>query len=87
LKKRSKKQLKEYYKKKYVLGKKEIIAKTLVLRVISSILTAAIVFFMTGSINLSATILWVDFIIKTVVYYAYEVVWLKSRGSFLKIFS
>jgi uncharacterized membrane protein len=71
--------IKEYYKHKYMLTKKELIYKTLVLRVISSIVTAILVYSLTGSFSLSATILWIDFIVKLIIYYGFEVSWFKFR--------
>lgn len=71
--------LKEYYKHKYMLTNREMIYKTLTLRVVSSIITAGIVYSLTGSFSLSATILWIDFFVKLFVYYGFERAWFKSR--------
>lgn len=67
------------YQHKYMIGTKEMIVKTLILRVISSLLTCMLVFAFTGSWYTSANILWIDFILKTFLYYAYEYEWLKLR--------
>lgn len=72
-------EIKEHYKHKYMLSGKEIVIKTLILRVISSLATAALVYALTGSINLSAKILWIDFLIKLVLYYYFEMTWFKFR--------
>ena len=74
-----KEEIKAYYQHKYMLSNREIIAKTLILRVISSLTTAGIVYALTGSINLSAHILWIDFIIKMFLYYGFERGWFKFR--------
>lgn len=74
-----KSELKEYYKHKYMLTNREMVYKTLTLRVISSIITAALVYSLTGSFSLSATILWIDFFVKLVIYYFFELAWFKFR--------
>jgi len=74
----------EYYKHKYVLSTKEIFVKTMILRVISSITTAAIVFYFTGSWTASYKIMGVDFVIKTILYYVYEYEWFKLRKRWSK---
>ena len=71
--------LKEYYKHKYMLTNREMVYKTLTLRVISSIITAILVYSLTGSFSLSATILWIDFIVKLFIYYGFERAWFKFR--------
>ncbi len=76
---RNKDKLKEYYKHKYMLTKHEMIYKTLTLRIISSIITACLVYSLTGSFSLSATILWIDFIVKLIIYYWFERTWFKFR--------
>lgn len=69
----------EYYKHKYMLSTKEIFIKTMILRVISSIATAGIVYCFTGSWVTSWKIMAVDFVFKTFLYYAYEYEWFKWR--------
>ncbi len=71
--------LKEYYKHKYMLTNREIIYKTLALRVVSSFVTAGLVYSLTGSFSLSATVLWIDFIVKLFIYYGFERAWFKFR--------
>ena len=74
----------QYYKNKYKMSKKEIAVKTLILRVVSSLVTAALVFFLTGSIGISAVIFPIDFAIKIVLYYYFEFTWLKLRKKWRK---
>ena len=74
----------QYYKNKYKMSKGEIVVKTLILRVISSLVTAALVFFLTGSIGISAVIFPIDFAIKMVLYYYFEFTWLKLRKKWRK---
>lgn len=75
---------KAYYKKKYVLGAKEIFVKTMILRVVSSMITAILVFVVTGSWIASGNVMWIDFIIKTILYYVYEYEWFKLRSKWRK---
>jgi uncharacterized membrane protein len=70
----------EYYKDKFKLSTKEIFIKTMILRIISSIMTACIVYFFTGSWTTSWHIMWIDFMIKTILYYAYEYWWFHNRS-------
>jgi uncharacterized membrane protein len=71
---------KEYYKEKYVLGTKEIFIKTMLLRIISSIMTFGIAWTFTGSLTTSWHIMWIDFVLKTILYYAYEYWWFHNRS-------
>lgn len=74
-----KEEIKEYYKQKYMLSNKEIVTKTIILRVISSLITAALFYILTGSLKMSAHIFWIDFVIKMFLYYFFEVTWFKFR--------
>jgi len=71
---------KKYYKEKYKIGKREILVKTLILRVISTLITAMLVFAFTGSWVISGNIMWISFVLKTILYYTYEHTWLKFRS-------
>jgi len=75
---------KNKYKSKYKMSKGEIAAKTIVLRVVSSLTTAGLVFLLTGSIGISAAIFPIDFVIKMVLYYYYEFAWFKLRKKWTK---
>ncbi len=76
---RSEEYYKQKYKHKYMIGTKEMLIKTFILRVISSLITGMLVYWFTGSWYTSANILWIDFILKTVLYYVYEYEWFKFR--------
>jgi uncharacterized membrane protein len=71
---------KEYYKQKYVLGRNEIFIKIMLLRIISSIMTFGIAWTFTGSLATSWYIMWIDFLLKTIMYYAYEYSWFHNRS-------
>jgi len=75
---------KNKYKNKYKMSKREIAVKILILRIISSLVTAAIVFFLTGSIGISAAIFPIDFVVKLGLYYYFEIAWLKIRKRWRK---
>jgi uncharacterized membrane protein len=70
---------KEKYKHRYVIGTKEMMLKTFILRIISSIISCLLVYYFTRSWYTSANILWIDFILKTFLYYGYEYEWFKLR--------
>ena len=70
---------KEKYKHKYMISGKEMLVKTLILRIISSLITGFLVYYFTGSWYTSAKLMVVDFLVKTVVYYVYEYEWFKFR--------
>jgi uncharacterized membrane protein len=72
-------EIKNHYKKKYILSPKELMVKTIVLRFISSFITAILIFALTGSLNISILMLGIDFCIKMVVYYYFELLWFKFR--------
>ena len=72
-------ELKEYYKHKYMLSEREILVKTIVLRIISSLITAALVLAITSSWAFCAQIFWIDFIVKLILYYFFEKGWFKFR--------
>jgi uncharacterized membrane protein len=76
--------LKNKYKHRYVIGTREMLVKTLILRVISSLMTCGLVYAFTGSWYTSANILWIDFILKTFLYYGYEYEWFKLRKHWAK---
>jgi uncharacterized membrane protein len=70
---------KEKYKNKYMISHREMVVKIAILRIVSSIITAGIVYYLTGSLETSVKIMWIDFLIKTIVYMMYEYGWLKLR--------
>lgn len=68
----------EYYNK-YLLSPRELLVKTIILRVISSAITMLFVYVITWSWDVSFKIMAIDFVIKTFVYYGFEFYWFKMR--------
>jgi uncharacterized membrane protein len=64
---------------KYMLSPKEMFVKTLILRIVSSFITMFFVYFFTGSWHISFSIMGLDFVVKTFVYYGFELYWFKMR--------
>jgi uncharacterized membrane protein len=72
-------EIKEHYKHKYMLSTKEIVTKTIILRIISSLVTAWLVYVLTGSLGLSQKMFWIDFCVKMFLYFFFELGWFKLR--------
>jgi uncharacterized membrane protein len=62
-----------------MLSTREIVIKTIILRIISSLVTAWLVYALTSSFALSQKIFWIDFIMKMVLYFIFELGWFKFR--------
>lgn len=58
---------------------KRSLAKTLTWRIIATMITASIVFILTGKFELAATIGLLDAAVKTMAYYYHELFWKKER--------
>lgn len=54
---------------------KRSLAKTLTWRIIATLITASIVYILTGKFELAATIGILDAAVKTVAYYYHEIIW------------
>ena len=52
-----------------------ILAKSLVWRIISTIITLSLVYIITGDLSVATTIAVINFVLKTILYYFYEHIW------------
>ncbi len=58
---------------------KRTFIKALVFRVISAISSFILIYYLTGNVNFGLTFMVIDSIIKTVLYFIHEKLWMKTK--------